>query len=68
MPRNPNNREQWVAGQLPIVTLNNRQYYVDGRLQELRNIDEFMDVLRAEDIESITETDRKVINYEFYGN
>lgn len=76
MPRNPENRNEFVAGILPTVKLKNPStglnisYFVDGRLQELRNVDDFMDKITCvdDDIwEILSEQDRKTIVYEFMG-
>jgi hypothetical protein len=76
MPRNPENRNEFVAGILPTVKIQNPNtglnisYFVDGRLQELRNVDDFMDKITCvdDDIwEILSEQDRKTIVYEFMG-
>lgn len=76
MPRNPENRNEFVAGILPTVKLQNpntglqTSYFVDGRLQELRNVDDFMDKITCVDDdvwEILSEQDRKTIIYEFMG-
>jgi len=76
MPRNPNNIHEFVAGMLPIVQIKHPEtglihsYFVDGRLQELRNVDDFMDKIDCvdDDIWEILSTkDRNTIAYEFYG-
>ena len=76
MPRNPENRNEFVAGILPTVKLKNPKtglntsYFVDGRLQELRNVDDFMDKITCvdDDIwEILSDQDRKTIVYEFMG-
>jgi len=76
MPRNPENRNEFVAGILPTVKIQNPNtglnisYFVDGRLQELRNVDDFMDKITCvdDDIwEILSDQDRKTIVYEFMG-
>ena len=70
MPRSKENPNEFVAGMLPIVTVNGQHYYVDGRLAQLRNVNDFMDVIRYfndEVWESISEQDQAAIVYEFTG-
>lgn len=76
MPRNPENRNEFVAGILPTVKFKNpntgleTSYFVDGRLQELRNVDDFMDKVTCvdDDIwELLSQQDQKTIIYEFMG-
>ena len=76
MPRNPNNRNEFIAGQLPTVSINHPQtklkinYYVDGRMQELRNVNDFSDRITCvdDDIwELLSAKDRNIITYEFMG-
>lgn len=76
MPRNPNNRNEFIAGALPVVKLQDPQsgleksYFVDGRLEELRNVDDFMDKIECVDDdvwELLSTKDRNIIVYEFMG-
>jgi hypothetical protein len=76
MPRNPENRNEFVAGILPTVKLQTpntclqTSYFVDGRLQELRNVDDFMDKITCVDDDVwdiLSEQDQKTIIYEFMG-
>lgn len=76
MPRNPNNSDEFVAGILPTVQIKNpdtgsvNSYFVDGRLQELRNVNDFMDKITSFDDKEwdlIPDKVRSVILYEFYG-
>lgn len=76
MPRNPNNRNEFIAGILPTVQIKDpntgviKSYFVDGRLEELRNVDDFMDKIECvdDDIwEILSIKDRNVIIYEFMG-
>lgn len=76
MPRNPNNRNEFIAGMLPTVQIKNpmtglvTSYFVDGRLEELRNVDDFMDRITCvdDDIWALLSTrDRNTVIYEFMG-
>lgn len=76
MPRNPNNRHEFVAGMLPTVQIKHPQtglltsYFVDGRLQELRNVEDFMDRITCVDDdvwELLSIKDRNILLYEFEG-
>lgn len=76
MPRNPNNRNEFIAGMLPTVEIKHPKtnqvvkYYVDGRLEQLRNVDDFMDSIDCvdDDIwELLSPKDRNIIIYEFMG-
>lgn len=70
MPRSKTNRNEFEAGMLPIVTINDRKYYVDGRLEQLRNVNDFMDRItyfNDEVWESISKQDQAIIVYEFTG-
>lgn len=76
MPRNPNNKHEFIAGQLPTVSIKHPQtkvtinYYVDGRMQELRNVNDFSDRITCveDDIwELLSAKDRNIITYEFMG-
>lgn len=76
MPRNPNNRNEFIAGMLPTVEIKHPKtgevikYYVDGRLEQLRNVDDFMDSINCvdDDIwELLSPKDRNIVAYEFMG-
>ena len=70
MPRSKTNPNQFVAGMLPIIKVKNKNYYVDGRLQQLRNIKDFSDTINFVDdniFNSLSETDKAIIVYEFEG-
>ena len=71
MPRSKDG-QTFIAGVLPTITVNNKKYFVDGRMKQLRNIDDFND--NFEDIEydeetwnSLSEKDKKIIVFEFHG-
>lgn len=73
MPRNPDNRNEFIAGKLPIVTFKRKKYYVDGRMMELRNVKDFMDKLECRDISDVNKfaknmsnSDLTILNYEFF--
>ncbi|MDZ7760058.1 MAG: hypothetical protein U5L00_07375 [Desulfovermiculus sp.] len=42
-----------MARQLPIVHVNGKDYFVDKRLQELRNTRDFMDAIRFRDAQEL---------------
>jgi hypothetical protein len=70
MPRSKTNPNQFEAGMLPTINVNNKNYYVDGRLQQLRNIKDFSDTINFVDdniFNSLSETDKAIIVYEFEG-
>ena len=69
MPRNPNNPDEFVAGQLPKIMCNNKQYYVDGRMQQIRNVDDYSDIISSDDLEilAMSDKDYSVALFEFYG-
>jgi hypothetical protein len=76
MPRNPNNREEFIAGMLHTVSLKHPEtglitsYFVDGRMQELRNVNDFMDKITCVDDdvwELLSPQAQNTIVYEFYG-
>ena len=77
MPRSKTNKEEFVAGILPVIRLKHPargqvlSYFVDGRLKELRNVDDFMDKITCVDDDVwdlLSRNDRNVITYEFYGD
>lgn len=70
MPRSKTNSNDWVAGALPIVSINDQQYFVDGRLEQLRNVNNFMDAIDCvdEDVWSLLSAqDKSIVCYEFMG-
>lgn len=76
MPRNPNNKYEFIAGQLPTVSITHpstklkKTYFVDGRLEELRNVNDFMDRITCVDDhvwELLSPRDKNIIAYEFHG-
>ena len=76
MPRNPKNPNEFIVGVLPTVQIKDPEteqtnsYFVDGRLQELRNVDDFTDKITCvdDDIwELLSVKDRQIIVYEFMG-
>lgn len=69
MPRDQKNSNEFVAGMLPTITFQNKKYYVDGRLKEMRNVDDFMDKLYDDDEvwEELSHEDKAIICYEFMG-
>ena len=70
MPRSKTNSNEWEAGVLPIVSINDQQYFVDGRLEQLRNVNDFMDAIDCVDDdvwELLSAQDRSIIAYEFMG-
>jgi len=70
MPRCTNNPNTFVAGALPTITIDNKSYYVDGRLKQLRNVHDFMDSVSCtvDDVwDSLSQQDRAIVCYEFMG-
>lgn len=76
MPRNPINRNEFIAGVLPTVKIQDpntgltKSYFVDGRLEELRNVDDFMDKITCVDNDIwdlLSQQSKNIIVYEFYG-
>jgi len=69
MPRNPENINEFIAGQLPVIKFNKKDYYVDGRMKTVRNVKNFMDELDVDSVwEKLTKQDRNVICFEFHGS
>jgi hypothetical protein len=77
MPRNPKNKNEFIAGLLPTVSLKHPEsgltinYFVDGRIQELRNVNDFMDKITCVDDdvwELLSPHAQNTITYEFYGD
>lgn len=71
MPRNPDNRNEFIAGKLPIIKIGKKQYYVDGRLEQVRNINDPMDWLTFGNIQNnygkMSDEDIAIVDYEFFG-
>ena len=70
MPRCKTNRHEFVAGALPTITIKGTSYYVDGRLEELRNTSNFMDVIDCVDddvFDLLSNDDKSIVMYEFTG-
>jgi hypothetical protein len=69
MPRSKTNPNEFVAGALPIVTINGQQYYVDGRMEQLRNVNDFMDAIDAivQVWNQLSDEDRAIVVYEYTG-
>jgi hypothetical protein len=70
MPRCTENSNTFVAGALPIVMIKNNSYYVDGRMEQLRNVNDFMDAIDCVDDDvwdSLSQQDRAIVCYEFMG-
>lgn len=76
MPRNPNNKSEFIAGVLPTVKIQDPQtgvvntYYVDGRLEELRNVNDFMDKITCVDDtvwDMLSPEDKNTVAFEFMG-
>jgi len=71
MPRNPNNPKEFIAGKLPEVTFKNEKFFVDGRMKELRNINNHSHKINEDDLLSVhvhfSRKDLGVIQFEFEG-
>ena len=71
MPRNPNNPSEFIAGKLPLITYNSQQYVVDGRLKQVRCMNDFsqcLDVAYDQNIwDNLSQDAKTVIQYEFHG-
>lgn len=70
MPRDKNNPDQFIAGALPTITYKKKTYFVDGRLNQLRNTTNPHDVLdesRDEIWRKLSKDDKDIIRFEFYG-
>jgi hypothetical protein len=70
MPRCKTNSNQFVAGMLPTVTINNQSFFVDGRLEQLRNVNDFSETIDCVDdyvFELLSNTDKTILIYEFTG-
>lgn len=71
MPRNPNNSNQFIAGQLPQIKFKGKKYFVDGRSKQVRNVENHndqLDVCYDENIwNNLTGQAKNIIKYEFHG-
>jgi hypothetical protein len=69
MPRSKTNPNEFVAGVLPIVTINGLHYYVDGRMEQLRNVNDFRDAIDtvAHVWTQLSDEDRAIVVYEYTG-
>lgn len=70
MPRSKTNRDEFFAGVLPKIKFQDKEYFVDGRLKQLRNVEDFNDTLdESEDEvwEQLSQEAKDVIVYEYYG-
>jgi len=70
MPRSKENPNEFVAGMLPTISIADKTYYVDGRLEQLRNVIDFMDSIDCVDDDMwnmLSDSDKSVIAYEFVG-
>ena len=70
MPRSKKTN-QFVAGPLPVIKYKNKKYFVDGRMQEVRNVNDFTDVLDVDDDpvwDKLSKESKKVIEFEFHGD
>ena len=69
MPRNKQTNE-FEAGMLRTITYKNNKYYVDGRLKQCRNTEDFMDTLDVDDgevFETLSKDGQEIVVGEFYG-
>lgn len=68
MPRSKTNPETFTAGKLPSIYHNDIEYYVDGRLQECRNANNFNNKLDTDFVwEELNLEDQNIIIFEYYG-
>jgi len=69
MPRNPNNTNEFIAGPLPTITYLNKKYFVDGRMKQIRQTEDFTNILPDNDEtwSRLTRKDKEIICFEFYG-
>jgi hypothetical protein len=70
MPRCKTKSNQFVAGMLPTINFNNKKYFVDGRLEQLRNVNDFSDSINCVDddiFNLLSNTDKTILIYEFTG-
>ena len=68
MPRNPNNSSEFIAGQLPKIKHKGKEYFVDGRMKELRNVSHPMDKFDGDsEFYSLSKKKQDIIIFEFYG-
>jgi hypothetical protein len=70
MPRSKENPNEFVAGMLPTISIADKAYYVDGRLEQLRNVNDLIDSIDCVDDDiwnMLSDSDKSVIAYEFMG-
>jgi len=69
MPRSRLYPDNFIAGKLPEVAHNGKQYYVDGRMKCLRNVTDYSDSIILDDLEivAMSEQCRSTVIFEFYG-
>lgn len=69
MPRSQDNPNEFIAGVLPTITYQGKKYFVDGRLKEMRNVDDFFDKIYDTDevFEQLAKEDISIVCYEFEG-
>lgn len=71
MPRNTDNSNEFIAGELPVITFNGQRYVVDGRAKQVRNARDFtqeLDVCYDDNIwDNLSKQAKSVIKYEFHG-
>ena len=69
MPRNPQNPSEFIAGPLPVIEYNGKKYYVDGRMEQVRNVEDFSDILEpSEEVaQGMSAEAEKIIMFEMYG-
>ncbi len=69
MPRNQTNSNEFFAGILPTISFQDKKYFVDGRIKEMRNTEDFFDKLEDTDEvwELLSKEDKAIICYEYHG-
>ena len=70
MPRDKQTNE-FVAGALQTITHEGKKYFVDGRLEECRSVEEHwvkLDVDEEEIFYALSQEDQDKIVFEYYGN
>lgn len=69
MPRSQENTNEFIAGELPVITFKNKKYYVDGRLKVVRNVKDFSDELYVDEVwNRLSKEKRNIICFEFHGS
>ena len=69
MPRNKDNPKEFIAGALPQVKFNKKNYFIDGRMKELRNVNDFMDKIKVDyEYDYLPKRVQKEIYFECYGD